>query len=120
MKNMMIGVDLAKAVFQVHGALRMGEIQFRKKLTRKQFPAFMAQQDPSMVIFKACGSAHFWAREIEALGHEVKLIAPQYVRPFVKRLCCTKRVRDSCRESSVVAGPHEQTDIPDLQDDELG
>jgi transposase len=85
MKNMMIGVDLAKAVFQVHGALRMGEIQFRKKLTRKQFPAFMAQQDPSMVIFKACGSAHFWAREIEALGHEVKLIAPQYVRPFVKR-----------------------------------
>lgn len=85
MKNMMIGVDLAKAVFQVHGALRTGEIQFRKKLTRKQFPAFMAQQEPSMVIFEACGSAHFWVREMEALGHEVQLIAPQYVRPFVKR-----------------------------------
>jgi transposase len=85
MKNMMIGVDLAKAVFQVHGAPRTGEVQFRKKLTRKQFPAFMAQQEPSMVIFEACGSAHFWAREMEALGHEVKLIAPQYVRPFVKR-----------------------------------
>jgi len=85
MKNMMIGVDLAKAVFQVHGALPTGEVQFRKKLSRKQFPAFMAQQESSMVIFEACGSAHFWAREMEALGHEVKLIAPQYVRPFVKR-----------------------------------
>lgn len=85
MKNMLIGVDLAKAVFQVHGALRTGEVQFRKKLTRKQFPAFMAQQEPSTVIFEACGSAHFWAREMEALGHEVKLIAPQYVHPFVKR-----------------------------------
>jgi len=85
MKDMMIGVDLAKAVFQFHGAYRTGEVQFRKTLTRKQFPAFMAQQEPSMVIFEACGSAHYWAREMEALGHEVKLIAPQYVRPFVKR-----------------------------------
>jgi transposase len=85
MKNMMIGVDLAKNVFQVHGALRTGEVQFRKKLTRKQFPAFMAQQKPGMVIFEACGGAHFWAREMEAHGHKVKLIAPQYVRPFVKR-----------------------------------
>lgn len=85
MKDMMIGVDLAKAVFQVHGAFRTGEVQFRRKLTRKQFSAFMAQEAPSLVIFEACGSAHYWAREMEALGHEVKLIAPQYVRPFVKR-----------------------------------
>lgn len=85
MKDMMIGVDLAKNVFQVHGALQTGEVQFRKKLSRKQFPAFMAQQDPCLVIFEACGGAHYWAREMEALGHEVKLIAPQYVRPFVKR-----------------------------------
>ena len=85
MKDMMIGVDLAKAVFQVHGALRTGEVQFRKKLTRNQFPAFMAKQGPCLVIFEACGSAHYWAREMEALGHKVKLIAPQYVRPFVKR-----------------------------------
>ena len=85
MKDMMIGVDLAKAVFQFHGAYRTGEVQFRKTLTRKQFPAFMAQQEPCLVIFEACGSAHYWAREMEALGHEVKLIAPQYVRPFVKR-----------------------------------
>jgi len=85
MKDMMIGVDLAKNVFQVHGALRTGEVQFRKKLTRKQFPAFMAKQEPCLVIFEACGSAHYWAREMETLGHEVKLIAPQYARPFVKR-----------------------------------
>ena len=85
MNDMMIGVDLAKNVFQVHGALRTGEVQFRKKLTRQQFPAFMAQQAPCLVIFEACGGAHYWAREMESLGHEVKLIAPQYVRPFVKR-----------------------------------
>ncbi len=85
MKDMMIGVDLAKNVFQVHGALRTGEVQFRKKLTRKQFPTFLARQDPCLVIFEACGGAHYWAREMEALGHEVKLIAPQYARPFVKR-----------------------------------
>lgn len=85
MKDMMIGVDLAKNVFQVHGALRTGEVQFRKKLTRKQFPAFMAQQEPCLVIFEACGGAHYWAHEMTEMGHEVKLIAPQYVRPFVKR-----------------------------------
>jgi len=85
MKDMMIGVDLAKAVFQIHGAIRTGEVQFRKKLTRTQFSVFMAQQKPCLVIFEACGSAHYWAREMEALGHEVKLIAPQYARPFVKR-----------------------------------
>ncbi len=85
MKDMMIGVDLAKTVFQVHGALRTKEVRFCKKLTRTQFSVFMAEQEPCLVIFEACGSAHYWAREMEALGHEVKLIAPQYVRPFVKR-----------------------------------
>ncbi|MGO4910645.1 IS110 family transposase [Pseudorhodobacter sp. W20_MBD10_FR17] len=84
MKDMMIGVDLAKNVFQVHGAIRTGEVQFRKKLTRKQFSEFMARQPSSMVIFEACGGAHYWARVMEEFGHEVKLIAPQYVRPFVK------------------------------------
>ena len=85
MKDMMIGVDLAKNVFQIHGALRTREVQFRKKLTRQQFTAFMARQAPCLIIFEACGGAHYWAREMKAPGHEVKLIAPQYVRPFVKR-----------------------------------
>ena len=85
MDDMMIGVDLAKNVFQLHGTLRTGEVQFRKKLTRRQFAIFMAQQVPCLTIFEACGGAYYWSRVLESLGHKVKLIAPQYVYPFVKR-----------------------------------
>jgi len=85
MKDTMIGVDLAKAVFQLHGASMTGQVKFCKKLTRVQFQKFMAAQSPAVVVMEACGSAHHWARELTALGHEVKLIAPQYVQPFVKR-----------------------------------
>lgn len=85
MKDTMIGVDLAKRVFQLHGAAMTGEVKFRKKLTRDQFRVFMAAQPAALVVFEACGSASYWAREMEALGHEVRLIAPQYVRPFLKR-----------------------------------
>lgn len=85
MKDMMIGVDLAKNVFQLHAASMTGHLKFRKKLTRAQFPKFMAEQLPSVVVMEACASASYWARELAKLGHEVKLIAPQYVRPFVKR-----------------------------------
>jgi transposase len=81
----MIGVDLAKHVFQVHGASMSGQVRFRKKLTRQRFQCFMAEQEPCMVVMEACGSAHYWAREMARLGHEVKLVAPRYVRPFVKR-----------------------------------
>lgn len=81
----MIGVDLAKAVFQVHGASMTGEPMFRKKLSRQSFSEFMAKQSPALVIMEACGSAHHWAREMIRLGHEVKLIVPRYVKPFVKR-----------------------------------
>ena len=59
MNDMMIGVDLAKNVFQAHGALRSGEVQFRKKLTRQQFTAFMARQTPCLVIFEAALPANF-------------------------------------------------------------
>lgn len=68
MKDMMISVDLAKNVFQIHAARRTGQVQFRKKLTRTQFPLFMAQLEPSLVILEACGSSHYWAREMEAFG----------------------------------------------------
>jgi len=85
MKDTMIGVDLAKRVFQVHGATMRGEVKFRRKLTREQFRAFMAAQAPAVVVFEACGGASYWAREMAVLGHEVRLIAPQHVRPFVKR-----------------------------------
>lgn len=84
-KDAMIGVDLAKAVFQLHGASMTGQLKYRMKLVRSQFRQFMADQPPSVVMMEVCGSAHFWAREMVKLGREVKLIAPQYVRPFIKR-----------------------------------
>lgn len=85
MKDTMIGVDLAKNVFQIHGASMRGEVKFRKKLTRPQFRQFTADCTLAVVVMEACGSASYWARELAKTGHEVKLIAPQYVRPFVKR-----------------------------------
>src|SRR5690606_11727182 len=81
----MIGIDLAKNVFQVHGTSMTGELKFRKKLSRIHFRSFMSGHPRAIVVMEACGSAHYWAREIAKYGHEVKLIAPQYVRPFVKR-----------------------------------
>lgn len=85
MKETMIGVDLAKNTIQLHGACMVGQVKFRKKLTRLQFRRFMAEHPPAVVVMEACGSASHWAREMAALGHEAKLIAPRYVRPFVKR-----------------------------------
>ena len=85
MMDTMIGVDLAKNVFQLHGASLTGEIKFRKKLTRVQFQKFIAKQPACIIVFEACGGAHYWAHEAQRLGHHAKLIAPQYVKPFVKR-----------------------------------
>ncbi len=85
MIDTMIGVDLAKNVFQLHGASLTGELKFRKKLSRPQFRRFMEEQPACIVVFEACGGAHYWARELEGQGHQAKLIAPQYVKPFVKR-----------------------------------
>lgn len=85
MIDTMIGVDLAKNVFQLHGASLTGELKFRKKLSRPQFRKFMEEQPACIVVFEACGGAHYWARELEGQGHQAKLIAPQYVKPFVKR-----------------------------------
>ena len=84
-KDTMIGVDLAKNFFQLHAASMTGQPKYRKKLSRQSFSKFMAEQPPAVVVMEACGSAHYWAREMFRLGHEVKLIAPQYVKPFVKR-----------------------------------
>ena len=74
-----IGVDLAKNVFQVHGAAADGSVLFRKKLSRPQFARFMAEQRPCFVAMEACASAHHWARKLQALGHTVRLMAPQFV-----------------------------------------
>lgn len=80
-----IGLDLAKTVFQAHGADASGEVVFRKKLRRDKLLAFFAAQPRCVVAMEACASSHYWAREIGALGHETRLIPPAYVKPFVKR-----------------------------------
>lgn len=80
-----IGLDLAKSVFQVHGAGASGEILFRKRLRRNQVLSFFGDQPRCLVAMEACGSAHYWARELTRLGHEVRLTPPIYVKPFVKR-----------------------------------
>ena len=85
MDDTIIGVNLAKSVFQLHGATVAGEVLFCKKLSRAQLRQFMSDYPAALVVFEACGSASYWAREMTAFGHQVKLIAPQYVRPFVKR-----------------------------------
>jgi len=76
MKGAMIGPDLAKNVFQLHAASMTGHLKFSKKLTRAQFPKFMAEQLLSVVVIEACASASYWTRGLAKLGHEVKLIAP--------------------------------------------
>ena len=80
-----IGVDLAKNVFQLHGAGADGAVVFRKKLSRQQFARFMADHSACDVAMVACPSAHHWTRELTAHGHRVRLIAPHYVKPFIKR-----------------------------------
>jgi len=78
-------LDLAKNVFQVHGADGAGRAVLRKKLRRSQVLGFFEQLAPCVVAMEACGGAHYWGREIGELGYEVRLIPPAYVKPFVKR-----------------------------------
>ncbi|MCB1891355.1 MAG: IS110 family transposase [Rhodocyclaceae bacterium] len=85
MKLTTIGIDLAKNVFQVHGTDDKGRAVLRKQLKRAQMLPFFANLPPCRIGLEACGSAHYWAKKLQALGHTVQLIAPQYVKPFVRR-----------------------------------
>jgi transposase len=80
-----IGLDLAKSVFQVHGVDVQGKVVVTKRLRRDAVLAFFANLAPCVVGMEACAGSHFWAREIARLGHAVRLMAPQYVKPYVKR-----------------------------------
>lgn len=84
-KATIIGIDLAKHVFQLHGAGSDGSVAFRKKISRAKLLSFLASRPKCVVAMEACAGAHAWGRDIQALGHEVRLIAPVYVKPFVKR-----------------------------------
>ena len=84
-KFIRIGVDLAKNFFQVHGIVREGAEAVSRKFTRTKFGEFFSSVAPCRVGMEACGSAHYWARELRSMGHDVVLIAPAYVKPYVKR-----------------------------------
>jgi transposase len=85
MKDRTIAVDLAKNVFEIGVSERAGQVKKTCRLSRTKLLQFFVDQSPSRVVMEACGSSHYWAREIRKLGHEVKLISPQYVRPYVQR-----------------------------------
>ena len=80
-----IGFDIAKSVFQVHGVGADGQVVVRRQLKRRYVLAFFQKLPPCLVGIEACASAHHWSRELQALGHAVKLMPPAYVKPYVKR-----------------------------------
>ena len=83
MKLTRVGIDLAKSVFQVHGLKADGTV-LRRRLSRGQFEKFISELEPTLVGMEACGGAHYWGREFERLGHQVRLMAPQFVAPYRK------------------------------------
>src|SRR5580658_7141776 len=84
-KIITIGVDIAKAVFQVHGVDAAGQVVVRRQLRRAEVMKFFGGLAPCLVGMEACSTSHYWARQIKAVGHEVRLLPPAHVRPYVKR-----------------------------------
>ncbi len=79
-----IGIDLAKSVFQIHGVDRAGKVVAKKQLRRNQILTYFSKLSPTLIGMEACGSAHYWARELGKMGHDVRLMSPQFVKPYVK------------------------------------
>jgi len=84
MKATTVGIDLAKNVFQVHGVNQFGKVVIKKQIKRDQVMALFANMPPALIGMEACASAHHWGRKLQSLGHTVKLMAPQFVKPYVK------------------------------------
>ncbi len=80
-----IGMDTSKQIFQLHGVDEVERVVLRRKLKRREVLEFFGKLEPTVVGIEACGGSHYWARELRRLGHEVRLIAPQFVKPYVKR-----------------------------------
>jgi transposase len=84
-KVIRIGMDTSKSVFQLHGVNEAGEVVLRRKLTRKAMVAFFTGLPSTVIAIEACGSAHHWARVLTGMGHDVRLLPPQHVKPLVMR-----------------------------------
>jgi transposase len=84
MKITTVGIDLAKNVFQVHGVDERGRVVLRRQLRRDQMSAFFANQPPCLIGMEACAGAHHWGRRLTEFGHTVRLMAPQFVKPYVR------------------------------------
>src|ERR1700733_11663441 len=84
-KATITGIDLAKRVFQVHAASKAGRPVSRKKVSRARLLGFLGKQPPAVVAMEACATTHDWRRAISGLGHDVRLVPPFYVKPFVRR-----------------------------------
>lgn len=84
MKITTVGIDLAKSVFQVHGIDEHGKVLLKKQLRRDQMATFFVNLPPCLIGMEACGGAHHWARKLQTMGHSVRLMAPQFVKPYVK------------------------------------
>ena len=84
-KITIIGIDLAKSVFQLHGVDAEGRPVLRRQLRRSQMLEFFQRQPPCLIGMEACASAHYWARELTRLGHDARLMPPSYVKGYVKR-----------------------------------
>lgn len=103
----MYAVDTAKSVFQVHGEDAARTVKVQKRLRRGQFLIFFARlSEPATIVLEACGSAHHWARELTTLGHQVRLIPPQHVRPFVQRNKNDARDAEAIFEAALRPGLH--------------
>jgi transposase len=98
MQAIRFGIDLAKNVFQVHGVDAAGKVVVQKRLRRSQMLKFFAAQPPALIGIEACGSAHHWGRELGALGHDVRLMPPRYVKAYLKRNKNDARDAEACCE----------------------
>ena len=111
MKITTVGLDIAKRVFQLHGVDAAGKAVLRRNLQRSEVLAFFKALPSCLVGIEACGTAHYWAREIRELGHEVRLMPPSYVAPWLTKrrgsygLCWCVEKPIACRQQSQVAQP---------------
>src|ERR1043165_5646424 len=85
MQAITIGLDIAKSVFQVHAVDAGGQVIIRRQLKRRYVLAFFEKLAPCLIGIEACASSHHWSRQLQALGHDVRLMPPSYVKPYVKR-----------------------------------